>query len=161
MFSVFSTGAFAANLKGNVAVLGALDKVTGRVSSIEVDVGDTVKFLGLEIKVLACFYKPPEEAPDNIVFLNIKELILNEIDEKKKLKQHFNGWMFSSSPAVSALEHSTYDIWSISCKSVIKEEKKEIDNNLPVTPALSSSSSLSNASDSTVGTPKKATPDTN
>jgi hypothetical protein len=28
----------------------------------------------------------------------------------------FSGWMFSSSPAVSAMEHPVYDITLLSCK---------------------------------------------
>ena len=27
----------------------------------------------------------------------------------------FSGWMFASSPAVSALEHPVYDIWVVDC----------------------------------------------
>ena len=29
----------------------------------------------------------------------------------------FSGWMFASSPAVSALEHPVYDVWVIDCKN--------------------------------------------
>jgi hypothetical protein len=28
----------------------------------------------------------------------------------------FSGWMFASSPALSALEHPVYDVWVIDCK---------------------------------------------
>ena len=30
----------------------------------------------------------------------------------------FSGWMFASSPALNALEHSVYDVWIIDCKMV-------------------------------------------
>lgn len=30
----------------------------------------------------------------------------------------FSGWMFASSPALSALQHPVYDIWVIDCKTV-------------------------------------------
>ena len=30
----------------------------------------------------------------------------------------FHGWMIASSPALSALEHSRYDVWVIRCRSV-------------------------------------------
>lgn len=113
---------FAAEIKGNTAVLGALDKITGRVSSIEAKVGETVKFLSLDIKIFACYYKPPEEAPDNVIFLNIKERAPMEKSGKISEKQYFNGWMYSSSPAISALEHPIYDIWSIECKNIAEEE---------------------------------------
>jgi hypothetical protein len=29
----------------------------------------------------------------------------------------FSGWMFASSPGLSALEHPTYDVWVISCNA--------------------------------------------
>ena len=29
----------------------------------------------------------------------------------------FSGWMFASSPALSALDHPVYDIWVLECKS--------------------------------------------
>ena len=28
----------------------------------------------------------------------------------------FSGWMYASSPAVSAMEHPVYDVWVIDCK---------------------------------------------
>ena len=28
----------------------------------------------------------------------------------------FAGWMFASSPALSALEHPVYDVWVVDCK---------------------------------------------
>ncbi len=116
-----STPVFSSNLQGNVAELGALDKVTGRVSSVEVKVGETTNILGLEVTVKSCFYKSPEQAPDNMVFINIKELNPEEKDENLREIEYFNGWMYSSSPAVSALEHPVYDIWSIKCKNIIEE----------------------------------------
>lgn len=31
----------------------------------------------------------------------------------------FSGWMFSSTPALNALEHPVYDVWVIDCKTVV------------------------------------------
>ncbi|WP_425407832.1 DUF2155 domain-containing protein [Hyphococcus sp.] len=33
----------------------------------------------------------------------------------------FRGWMFASSPALNALEHSVYDVWVIDCKTRVVE----------------------------------------
>ncbi|MFT5180431.1 MAG: hypothetical protein ACI8S3_000304, partial [Alphaproteobacteria bacterium] len=30
----------------------------------------------------------------------------------------FSGWMFASSPALSALEHAVYDVWVVDCMKV-------------------------------------------
>lgn len=93
-----------------IAVLQALDKVTARVSRMQVEVGDTASFGTLDIIVRACRSTRPEETPENAVFLEIS-------DEPPGEAKHdiFSGWMFSSSPAVSALDHPVFDIWVLRC----------------------------------------------
>ncbi|MEE9208857.1 MAG: DUF2155 domain-containing protein, partial [Kiloniellales bacterium] len=36
--------------------------------------------------------------------------------------QVFSGWMFASSPAVSAMEHPVYDVWVIDCRMIAPPE---------------------------------------
>jgi len=97
------------------AVLQTLDKVTARVSTIEVGVGRTARFGTLLIKVQKCDKNPPEETPESTVFLEISE---QRPGESPVLT--FAGWMFASSPALNALEHPVYDVWVIDCKNIIK-----------------------------------------
>lgn len=92
------------------AVLQGLDKITARVSTIEAPIGKAVHFGALEITVNACDKRPPEEPPESTAFLEVVERKVNE--EPHLL---FRGWMFASSPAVSALEHPVYDIWVLDC----------------------------------------------
>ena len=92
------------------AVLQGLDKITARVSTIEAPIGMPVYFGALEITVNACDKRPPEEPPESTAFLEVVERKVNE--EPHVL---FSGWMFASSPAVSALEHPVYDIWVLDC----------------------------------------------
>ena len=66
----------------------------------------------LEITVRACDKRPPEEPPESAAYLEIVERKVNE-----EPKTVFSGWMFASSPAVSALEHPVYDIWVLDCMS--------------------------------------------
>ena len=89
-----------------------LDKITARVSTIEAPVGQAVTFGALEITVRACDKRPPEEPPEGAAYLEIVERKVNE-----EPKTVFSGWMFASSPAVSALEHPVYDIWGLDCMS--------------------------------------------
>jgi hypothetical protein len=97
----------------DTAVLQGLDKVTARVSRIEVPVGGgTVMFGALEISADACFKRPPEETPESAAFLRIAEQRVGETPEII-----FSGWMFASSPALSALENAVYDVWVIDCIS--------------------------------------------
>jgi hypothetical protein len=97
----------------DIAVLQGLDKVTARVSRIEVPVGGgTVTFGALEISADACYKRPPEETPESAAFLRIAEHRGGETPETI-----FSGWMFASSPALSALENAVYDVWVIDCIS--------------------------------------------
>lgn len=99
------------------AVLQTLDKVTARVSTIDVGVGRTVRFGTLLIKVQKCDKRPPEETPESTVFLEIAE---QRPGESPVLT--FAGWMFASSPALNALEHPVYDVWVIDCKDRLDDD---------------------------------------
>ena len=60
----------------------------------------------------ACQKRPPEEPPESAAFLEIREA---KPDQKPILL--FSGWMFASSPAVSALDNPVYDVWVLDCKT--------------------------------------------
>lgn len=97
------------------AVLQTLDKVTARVSTVEVEVGRIVRFGSLLIKVRSCDKRPPEETPESAAFLEISEQ-----REGEAPLRIFTGWMFASSPALNALEHPVYDVWVLDCKNQIE-----------------------------------------
>ncbi len=96
----------------DTAILQGLDKVTARVSTIEVRLGDTATFGALEIIVRACDKRPPEETPESAAFLDVWEVRPGE-----PAISIFRGWMFASSPALSALEHPVYDVWVLDCRN--------------------------------------------
>jgi hypothetical protein len=100
----------AADLVFDTAILQGMDKVTGRVMTIEAPIGATVHFGTLEIIVRTCRKRPPEEQPESAAFLDIWEARSGEATASL-----FRGWMFASSPALSALEHPVYDIWVLDC----------------------------------------------
>ena len=99
------------------AILQGLDKVTARVSKFNAPESKHVKFGTLRILARACKKRPPEETPETSVFLEIIDL--RPGGSPKKV---FTGWMFASSPALSSLEHPTYDVWVIDCKTVSKSK---------------------------------------
>ena len=103
----------AAELPMNIAVLRGVDKITGRVSTMPAPVGETITFGHLTIGVEKCYTRSPEETPENSAFLTITE---NKVDGS--VAEVFTGWMFSSNPALSAMEHPAYDVWVIGCKNV-------------------------------------------
>lgn len=115
-----SIQAQAVDIETNRMVLRGVDKVTGRVRTIEAEVGQLFHFGNLTIYPERCLTRPPEEAPENSVFLTI-----TEPDYDQVYKIIFNGWMFSSNPALSAMEHPIYDLWVISC--VMDENSRPTD----------------------------------
>lgn len=96
----------------DVTVLRALDKVTARISTIEAPVDQPVTFGTLRIIARTCDKRPPEEPPESAAFLHVEESRPNEVPVSV-----FRGWMFASSPAVSAMDHPVYDIWVLDCVS--------------------------------------------
>ena len=79
-------------------------------SIITVPVGGTVTFGSLKITAKACDKHPPEETPEASAFLDVVEEKPGEAPQPR-----FQGWMFASSPALSALEHPVYDLWVLDC----------------------------------------------
>jgi hypothetical protein len=108
--------AAAAARAETVAVLQGLDKTTARISKFEAPVDKSVRFGELVITVRACVKHPPEEEPESAAFLQIDELRQGERNSVIS-RRVFSGWMFASSPALSALENSIYDVGVLDCKS--------------------------------------------
>ena len=101
------------DLAMNWVVLGGLDKLTARVVTIEAEVGRTTRLGQLEIIPRACRQRRPEAAiPESAAFLDIWD-----VKPGQPAQSVFRGWMFASSPALSAMEHPIYDVWVLSCKA--------------------------------------------
>ncbi len=110
LLSISSSLALADDISYSQVVLRGLDKVTGRLSTMTVNVGEKTTFGALDIYTRVCYAHPPEETPENAAFLEVVEK-----KEEGQLKL-FSGWMFSSSPALSAMDHAVYDVWVIKCQ---------------------------------------------
>jgi hypothetical protein len=104
------------SLPNRVALLQGLDKVTARVSAFQAPVGGEVRFGTLEITARACLAAPPTEPPESAAFLEIRDV--GPVGDGKEV---FSGWMFASSPALSALEHPVYDVWVVGCADPLPE----------------------------------------
>ena len=96
-----------------MVVLRGLDKVTGRAIDINAPAGIPVNFGTLIMTARYCYTVPPEEPPETTAFLQIDE----NAKKGEPAKRLFSGWMFASTPALNALEHSVYDVWVITCKT--------------------------------------------
>ena len=100
----------------NVAVVQALNKTTAKTSIIDLKIGEKISFGSLRIVANKCWQSPLEQKPENKILLEIFES-KNESEEKSSEKRIFYGWMFSSSPSISGLEHPIYDIIALNCKN--------------------------------------------
>ena len=107
-------------IEGNKLVIQGLDKITARIQTFEVDVGETHKFGVLDIFVERCVFSKPIFKPESLAFIKIKD----NSDRLSEVK--FSGWMFASSPALNALENPVYDVSILACKKVDKQLKKSL-----------------------------------
>ena len=112
--------AHAESIEKNTARMQAMDKITGRVSMINVPVNGEVKFGSLSIVARSCKTRPAEEAPDNFAFIDVTDTSPEGVTENI-----FKGWMISSSPATHAVEHPIYDVWLLQCTDT-KVNKKTL-----------------------------------
>jgi hypothetical protein len=92
------------------AIIQGLDKVAARVSRFEAPVGRAVHYGKLLVLVRDCERSAPEDRPENAAVMEIYEERPGEAKERL-----FAGWMFTSSPALSALEHPVYDVTLLEC----------------------------------------------
>jgi hypothetical protein len=87
--------------------------MNARVQKVEVPLNKPVSFGVLEIEVKACRKTPPEDPPESAAYIQIKDTRY----QQKAMEILFRGWMFASSPALSALENPNYDVWLLDCKN--------------------------------------------
>lgn len=97
-------------IAGEGAMLQGLNKVTARISTFSTPLDTPVRFGTLRITVRTCRSTPPEEPPERSAFLEVDDVRPGEVPRRV-----FTGWMFASSPSLSALEHPVYDVWVVDC----------------------------------------------
>jgi hypothetical protein len=93
------------------AVFRGLDKITGRITSFDVAINETVQFGALQVTPRACYTRPPTEPANTDAFVEVAEVTL-----QGEVKRIFTGWMFAASPGLHAVEHPIYDVWLTDCK---------------------------------------------
>ncbi len=106
------TAADAARITNPVAVFSGIDKITGRITTFDVYIGETVQFGALQVTPRVCYSRDETEAPKTDTFVEVDEITLD-----RKIRRIFTGWMFADSPGLNAVEHPVYDVWLNSCKA--------------------------------------------
>ena len=107
---LFATPALAQRIENSVAVFAALDKVTAKISRLEVPLNQTATFGALKVTPRACYSRAPTEPPKTTTFVEVEEM---QLDGKEK--RIFSGWMFADSPGLNAVEHPVFDVWLTDC----------------------------------------------
>ena len=88
-----------------------LDKVSSKTNLLKLKIGEEKKFQNLLIKTLRCKNSEFDDNPEITAYIQVKDLINKDNNEVFI----FNGWTFSSSPAINPFDHPVYDIWLTKC----------------------------------------------
>ena len=87
--------------------LRVLDKLTGVVTNLRLQQGDSVQLGFLSVAMIECRY--PVDNPSGDAFTYI------EVMDRKENAVLFAGWMLASAPALNAMDHPRYDVWALRC----------------------------------------------
>lgn len=98
------------------AVIRGLDKVTGHASDHTLTIGRPARVGSLEVIARSCAKSAPEETPEVRIYVEVFDQPPAREGEESQRREVFHGWLFASSPSLSALDHPTYDIWAIDCR---------------------------------------------
>lgn len=108
--------AAAQRVENGVAVFAALDKVTAKISRLEIKLNETATFGALRVTPRACYSRPSTEQPKTSTFIEV-----NEVQLDGKENRIFSGWMFAESPGLNAVEHPVFDLWLTECVAPLRQ----------------------------------------
>jgi hypothetical protein len=99
------------SLNGEFIEIKILDKVSSKTNLLKLKVGEEKKFQNLLIKSLKCKNSEFDDNPEITAYIQVQDLVNKDNNEVFI----FNGWTFSSSPAINPFDHPVYDIWLTKC----------------------------------------------
>ena len=99
------------NSNGRFIEIKILDKVSSKTNLLKLTIGEEKKFQNLLIKSLKCKNSEFDDNPEITAYIQVQDLMNKDNNEVFI----FNGWTFSSSPAVNPFDHPVYDIWLTKC----------------------------------------------
>ncbi len=92
---------------GSAGLIRVLDRTTGRVTDLEITVGDLKTAGRLDVSLGECRYPAGDPAGDAYAWVTI--FVRGTQDPV------FRGWMLASAPALNAMDHPRYDVWVLRC----------------------------------------------
>ena len=99
------------NSNGNFIEIKILDKVSSKTNLLRLTIGEEKKFQNILIKSLKCKNSEFDDNPEITAYIQVQDLVNRDNNEVFI----FNGWTFSSSPAINPFDHPVYDIWLTKC----------------------------------------------
>ncbi|WP_415307909.1 DUF2155 domain-containing protein [Candidatus Pelagibacter sp. Uisw_099_02] len=99
------------DLSGKFIEIKILDKVSSKTNLLKLKIGEQKKFKNLLIKSLKCKNSEFDDNPEITAYIQVKDLTSEDNNEVFI----FNGWTFSSSPAINPFDHPVYDMWLTKC----------------------------------------------
>ena len=97
--------------EGRFVEIKVLDKVSSKTDLLKLEIGKELKFKDLLIKSLKCKNSEFDDNPEITAYIQVKDMTNKDNNEVFI----FNGWTFSSSPAVNPFDHPVYDVWLKRC----------------------------------------------
>lgn len=85
--------------------LRVLDKLTGEVTDLTLQAGETWAVGFLQIRLNQCRY--PTANPSGDAFI--------EVQVAYRREAAFAGWLIASAPALHAMDNPRYDVWALRC----------------------------------------------
>ena len=120
-------------IRGTGVMIGALDREKGTNVRVRVPVGSQVTYGSLRLKLSACYASNPEDPIESWAYVEVLDMgrqntnqlaVLpqrNRRDMREANKERVlrKGWIIASSPAVTPIDHPTYDMWLVSCEGAV------------------------------------------
>ena len=117
-------------VRGTAIIVGALDRENGTNTRLRIPVGGQGTYGSLRMKVTGCYAAHPEDNYEAWAFVEVTDMgrpntnrlaVLPQRD-RQRVKAAASerllrkGWVIASSPAVTPIDHPTYDMWLIGCE---------------------------------------------
>ena len=96
-------------LPGKTAQIGVLDKIDGSVSQLSIPVGGQSVVGDLQVSVQACMTRPPDQVPDDAVFLALQST------ENASAPPDYRGWLVRSAPGAAVAGDASETFRIIGC----------------------------------------------
>jgi len=126
-----------------VAVLGLLNKRNGETREVTLKPGQATRMGDVVLRLRACEQTAPwEQEQLTGAFVQV---LVRGVD--KHWRRTFSGWLYKERPALNAVQHPVYDVWTKSCAMTFPETGPDTAPDAEALPAKRSSARKSPAAE--------------